>query len=192
MDSQNLRESVMVIVGSGTNMKLQAVTEVLNKWKVIGIEVETGVNEQPIGRTEMREGAINRAKRALEINEKNGNLNTLIAFGIESGIEKLENDKWIDIASVVCFYRTNINTAAWNIIEKWSEFIEIPSDWAELSVKNPNLTYMQNAVKKNSNLKSVVNVKDPHLYLTGKSRKLFLMETIELIHQEILEKLIIN
>ncbi|AHL23064.1 inosine/xanthosine triphosphatase [Thermococcus nautili] len=73
-----------IAVGSTNPTKVKAVENVMRRIygdvDVIGVEVDSGVPDQPIGIEEIVRGAINRAKRALE------KTNADLGVGIEAGI----------------------------------------------------------------------------------------------------------
>jgi len=73
-----------IAVGSTNPTKVKAVENVMRRIygdvEVIGVEVDSGVSDQPIGIEEIARGAINRAKQALE---KTG---ADLGVGIEAGI----------------------------------------------------------------------------------------------------------
>lgn len=73
-----------IAVGSTNPTKVKAVENVMRRIygdvEVIGVEVDTGVPDQPIGIEEIARGAINRAKSALE------KANADLGVGIEAGI----------------------------------------------------------------------------------------------------------
>ncbi len=72
-----------IAVGSTNPTKVKAVERVMTRIygdvEVLGVEVESGVPDQPIGIEEIARGAINRAKKALETGVDLG-------VGIEAGI----------------------------------------------------------------------------------------------------------
>lgn len=73
---------IRVVVGSKNPVKVEAVRQVFEEYfanvQVVGVEVETGVDEQPRSEEETRQGAINRAKAALADND--------YAVGLEGGV----------------------------------------------------------------------------------------------------------
>jgi inosine/xanthosine triphosphatase len=84
-----------VAVGSMSDSKLQAVKLGLvllspdllyGDWTAIGVDVQSGVSDQPMSDEETIEGATNRALRALDQSEAD------IAFGLESGLQEGVND----------------------------------------------------------------------------------------------------
>jgi len=78
-------------VGSKNIQKIDAVKEVLNEYPdfknciVTGIDVKSGISEQPKSMDETIKGAINRAKGSF--------LNCDYSFGIESGLMKVPETK---------------------------------------------------------------------------------------------------
>ncbi|USS40247.1 inosine/xanthosine triphosphatase [Thermococcus aggregans] len=73
-----------IAVGSTNPTKVKAVENVMRKIygevEVFGVEVESGVSDQPVGIEEIVQGAINRAKMALEKTSAD------FGVGIEAGI----------------------------------------------------------------------------------------------------------
>lgn len=73
-----------IAVGSTNPTKILAVKEVMEKIydgpEVFGVDVESGVSDQPVGIEETLEGAINRARKALELGDAD------LGVGIEAGI----------------------------------------------------------------------------------------------------------
>lgn len=84
-----------VVVGSKNPVKIKAAEEAFKKvwsdkeWEVVGVEVNSGVSDQPMSDEESILGATNRAKKAMEIE------NADFAVGMEGGIQKI-SDKWFD------------------------------------------------------------------------------------------------
>lgn len=80
----------VVSIGSKNPVKIKAVEEAMLKTignvLVVGVDVESGVSEQPIGFKETCRGAINRAKNAMEKNP------ALYSIGIEAGLVELCSD----------------------------------------------------------------------------------------------------
>lgn len=73
-----------IAVGSTNPTKVKAVENVMRRIygdvEVFGVEVQSGVSDQPIGIEEIVSGATNRARRALEENKAD------LGVGIEAGI----------------------------------------------------------------------------------------------------------
>ncbi|MBS7248746.1 MAG: inosine/xanthosine triphosphatase [Candidatus Jordarchaeales archaeon] len=82
---------LVVAVGSENPVKVDAVKRVMHKLmgsiKVIPVKVDPGIPKQPIGIEQTLEGAINRAKNAL--NQTNANL----GVGIEAGLISVPSTK---------------------------------------------------------------------------------------------------
>ncbi|MBN1940966.1 MAG: inosine/xanthosine triphosphatase [Candidatus Diapherotrites archaeon] len=94
---------MIVTVGSKNPVKVRAVEKGFAKYfkgcRVDGIEVETGVKEQPTDFGEIVQGAKNRAKKAFEAKKCD------YSVGIESGVfpEKEANSKWLDATCIAIF-----------------------------------------------------------------------------------------
>jgi len=84
---------MLFAIGTQNKGKIKAVKQALEKYQdfkraeVISCEVETGVNEQPIGLDEIITGAKNRAKAAYQKNKVD------FGIGLESGIFKVPHTK---------------------------------------------------------------------------------------------------
>ncbi|AYV78123.1 MAG: hypothetical protein Edafosvirus5_41 [Edafosvirus sp.] len=167
--------SKIIAVGSGTGLKPSCVADVFPGYKIIAIPVQSGVNEQPIGCDETKKGAINRAEKALEKEP-----NAVFSFGIENGLVNDKDNGWIDVACIICICPNQ------QIIEKWSDSVNVPITWMK-HVASTDVTYVRQVKDKIPELKDV-DLHDPHYYLTDKkkSRKMFLVETLELIKKEYL------
>lgn len=82
-----------VVLGSKNPSKIRAMEIALKDYEMFenstfeGIEVETGVCEQPLSQEETIQGAINRAKNVFE-NYKKGTVD--YAIGLESGFQRVE------------------------------------------------------------------------------------------------------
>ncbi len=171
----------IALVGSGTGLKPDCVHKAFSEYKIIAVPVESGVNSQPIYEQEIRNGALNRALRSLEVMK---NTDVTLSFGIENGIME-ENKEWVDKACIICIYCVKDKKT---VIEKWSDKILIPTKFALEAKRNPTLTWVQHMRKIHGN--ETIKEKDPHSYftsLTGKirSRVDFLIETLEQIKIEL-------
>lgn len=93
-------KNCLVIVGSRNPTKVDAVKLVLQRAvadrlleftsvEVKGEEVPSGVSVQPVGEEETRRGALNRARQALALYEKEG---AEFGVGLEGGITYLEEE----------------------------------------------------------------------------------------------------
>lgn len=90
-----------IVVGSKNPVKIAAVREAFEKvfpdeqWKVIGVEVASGVPNQPMSDTESIQGARNRAMRAMQ--EANS---ADYGVGLEGGLQKVDGE-WFDCGWIV-------------------------------------------------------------------------------------------
>jgi len=87
---------MLVVIGSTNKTKIQAVEQAfldIPNVKVVGVEVKSGVSEQPMSDEETQNGAENRARAALAATPKAD-----IAIGLEGGVQKtkrgLLNSVW--------------------------------------------------------------------------------------------------
>ncbi len=84
-----------VAVGSTNPVKINAAKQAFKKvwpkkiWEIVGVEVESGVSNQPMSDEESIKGATNRAKRALKTTSAD------FGVGLEGGIHKT-NGMWFD------------------------------------------------------------------------------------------------
>jgi inosine/xanthosine triphosphatase len=84
-----------VAVGSKNSVKINAVKDAFRlvfpqkRWDVIGIDVESGVSNQPMSDRESIKGARNRAKKALKI------LKADFGVGLEGGLHEIDG-RWFD------------------------------------------------------------------------------------------------
>ena len=96
-------EKIIISIGSKNPTKVDALKNILIEYEmfkqieVIGVEVETGVSDQPMSVDETIQGAKNRAKFAY-----NKVTNSKYAFGIESGFMKVESTKQGYMQICVC------------------------------------------------------------------------------------------
>lgn len=80
-----------IVVGSKNPAKVEAVREILQDYphlmgaEVVGVEVDSGIAEQPTSLEEVTQGAVNRSKHAF--------LECDYAIGLEAGFMKVPNSK---------------------------------------------------------------------------------------------------
>lgn len=88
-----MSKKISFIVGSKNQVKIQSVKEtVLKFWpeaQVTGVEIPSGVSTQPQTNQETKNGAINRALKALETSKA-----AQFGVGLESGIEFRDDGLW--------------------------------------------------------------------------------------------------
>ncbi len=95
--TSGINETCLVVVGSKNPTKVEAVRQVLNRvaaqklipvkaFEVKGIEVPSGVRDQPVGQEETLKGALERASQALKTLKLEG---ATWGVGIEGGVVHL-------------------------------------------------------------------------------------------------------
>ncbi|ABO68069.1 MULTISPECIES: DUF84 family protein [Geobacillus] len=80
-----------IAVGTKNEAKVAAVRAVFggSQWRIVPIDVPSGVSAQPLSDEETRRGAIQRAKRALEAAEAE------IGIGLEGGVMNMDGQWWL-------------------------------------------------------------------------------------------------
>lgn len=116
---------MIIFVGSKNPVKINSVinagSETWPNLKVTGINVKSGINEQPISDEETKTGAINRAKAVLQaglkiLNKKNlkkegnnKNNQEVLGIGLEGGVfEKTKGELWSTVWAVVVDKKGNL------------------------------------------------------------------------------------
>ncbi|ETO22128.1 protein of unknown function DUF84 [Reticulomyxa filosa] len=172
-----------VVVGTTSPLKLGAIEESFqckaNKLMLVGKPIPSQVDDQPVGEAKTKEGAMNRC---------NGSIVEVpfadMWIGIESGMMNDPNNpkRWIDKA---CYYIAVLKSGAKVNIENnkskfkaenhpnwfdtytcWSDELEIPSKDAEDCLNKDG----------KSAHKTWSPLKDPHIEICKRSRKLFLRD----------------
>lgn len=81
------------VIGSTNNAKVKAATVIVNRYfpgsRVTSVDVASGVNSQPFGDEETRNGALNRARNAA-LTSVNA-----IGIGLEGGVRMLEGEMYL-------------------------------------------------------------------------------------------------
>jgi len=91
---------VKVAVGSTNPVKINATKQAFEKvwpnkkWEVIGLEISSGVSNQPMSDEEAIKGAKNRAKTAIK------KLNADFGVGLEGGLQQFQGN-WFDTGWIV-------------------------------------------------------------------------------------------
>lgn len=158
-----------IAVGTENKVKLDAVKRGFEKagftdFTVVGVNVPSGISEQPFGETETLLGAKNRAQRTLDSYS-----DADIVIGIESGI--MEDN--CDLAIIYCLTEPE----GYKIEhKKLSDKVQFPSESVEEARKRGFETVTVGQVMEEQGV--VNNNKDPHLTLTGISRTVYLTEAI--------------
>lgn len=97
---ENVRTGVRVAVGSRNPVKVAAVAQAFKRvwpdqeWEVNGVDVVSGVSDQPMSDEESIRGARNRATRALEA------LDADYGVGLEGGLQQI-GAEWFDCGWIV-------------------------------------------------------------------------------------------
>lgn len=135
-----------VAVGTKNPAKIDAVREAFEKLgevEVFGVDVDSGVSDQPIGHDKIQLGAINRARKALE----HGN----IGVGIEAGIARASNTitNYVDVAWCAIVDRENVLTVGSSPQFEWPpHFVEHAKKGLEIGLLSAKLTGDPDAKKK--------------------------------------------
>ena len=162
-------------VTSKNKIKLNSVKDVYlplaNSFEIIGYEAKSGVGEQPVNEQTLL-GARNRIE---DVKNKASGLDRIIS--IENGIF-WEDEKWLDKA-VVILYEVNQNKE--NVA--YSDSIFFPEK------------YVKRAQEKGFDKITVAKVmfdagyvsdsKDPHLYISGIPRRVYLQNTIQKLVEQV-------
>lgn len=94
---------MLIVVGSTNPTKIKPVKQVFayhfKNVKVIGVNVASGIKEQPLTDKEMYQGALNRAKKSLQLIE-----NADFGVGIEGGLHQYAYG-WLERSLVVIIDR---------------------------------------------------------------------------------------
>lgn len=167
-----------VLVGSKSKVKSAAVKEFFeDEFGKVSVEVydmPSLVHEQPVGMEEIVNGAINRYEGTTKLCTEY-NANGYFCVGIENGIVQ-KDDQWLDI-SFVCLGFGGIFTIIMSPTK-----LSIP---AEFEFDNQNQTWAEQLKEKGI----IENTKDPHLELTGISRKEQIKSALEIAYNQYQVKL---
>ena len=86
------------LVGSTNPVKINAVKASVNEkfpeMEVIGREVESGIQVQPMTDEETKNGAINRAKNVLALGQADYPNEELLGIGLEGGVTEIDGRLW--------------------------------------------------------------------------------------------------
>lgn len=165
-----------IIVAGTSDIKIAATKKAVYQLVLKDIEVEsikigsTGINEQPIGESEILEGAKRRAVLAKEA-DKIQDIST-IYLGIENGIEEQTPHNWFDYAFIYGIFPKG---------ERVTKTIRcfFPEECVIATSKLPG-GFKDNTVGKYmANIGLVKDHADPHIDLCGISRTELLKEAIK-------------
>jgi inosine/xanthosine triphosphatase len=99
----NKKDSMHIFVGSTNPIKVNSVTNAATEtWpdvKVRGLDVPSGIPDQPYGDEQTKEGAQNRAERALErglieLDSQQSDEDQVLGIGMEGGVFDYHNELW--------------------------------------------------------------------------------------------------
>ena len=169
-----------VVVASTSEIKLGAVKDALAMWgnpdfadcEVVGCKAESGVNAQPMGKTEGANGACNRLDHAPLLVEGADIYVAMENFLSPSG-GLSDQQSWVDTAFVVVSYN-HINKSV------ISQAIYMPAKYvmqAYNSVGGFELNTAGQMMAASGDYPGMV-ADDPHLALTGKSRREYLAAAV--------------
>ena len=153
---------MLIFVGSKNPVKINSVINAGNEtWpelKVIGIDVPSGINEQPMSDDETRQGAGNRAKTVLReglktLTNKEIENNTILGVGLEGGVfEKTKGNLWSTVWATVIDQDKNLyesNGARFKVPSIISERILAGEEMGPIMgsfFSDPNLKQKQGAI----------------------------------------------
>ena len=150
-----------ILVGSTSEPKLAAVQEVWPDADVQGVAVKSCVPNQPLNQEEIIEGAANRLFAIKKMQLRDG---VNLAIGIENGIIPHE-DGYVDIAFIAVHDYTT-KSVSWLV----TSAVPVPTTYTY----NPEVTwgdFMHTQI-------STIDPQDPHLSVSGVSRKTLLTEAL--------------
>jgi non-canonical (house-cleaning) NTP pyrophosphatase len=160
-----------IIVSSASSQKLTAVQMAFQNTitdktvEMLGYKASSGINEQPVGKDEISLGCNNRLSETMK--------NQLgdIYVSIENGIE-LRKEEWHDFGYIIIYiprYRKEFDGVTESVI--------FPTDCVEEAMRRGFDLHTVGSVIAERN--PGVDKQDPQLWLTGKSRVQYLVDTIE-------------
>lgn len=169
-----------IIVGGTNKIKIDAVTEVRNKYNLHAAvngspHSSSDANEQPVGRYEILMGVWNRALTSYKADPTDD-----IYIGIENGIIQLEDDedRWFDIA--ICgMYVPRVRL-----------FTYVESAMCEFPIEAVNKARLLGFDKVTVGkvmveMGLVKNHRDPHIDLCGKHRREILVDALDELMRDI-------
>ncbi len=155
-------------VTSLNDLKIECVKDAYfslgQKVEVIGYETDSGVGQQPV-ESEAIEGARNRIN---DMRRRNSDLDFIVS--IENGIF-FEEDEWVDRAFIVIYDVSNGYEKS-----AFSDSVVFPKNYVTVAHALGFDNFTVGSVM--SKFGYVVNSSDPHLSISGKSRKRYLEETL--------------
>ena len=187
---------VCIVVASTSEIKIKAAREYFaNEFtdiEALGVEVSSGVKQQPFGHNETLLGANNRVKEAIETNPGKD-----LYVGIENGIFEVTNpegnsssSRYFDCAWVVLTSMTSQMLPRNTTAISHSVGIEINSSMVEALKRDPGFgkQTIGSKMAEVTASKPEFNPQDPHIWLTNgrKSRKDIIREAIDAAYGQLL------
>lgn len=166
----NYPAPLQIVLGSQSRLKIDAVTNALNQLHIpanlVACKVASAVSEQPFEQ-ETVQGAKNRAWEAAQV-EKSADL----ALAIENGVF-LRNGQWQDIGIVVAYAKHASVEDKFTLVES-APVVFSDSIVEEVKRLGPDWTCGKLMAQRESGIKH----DDPHMSLTGISRRVYLENAI--------------
>ena len=160
-----------VVVASCSELKLGAARDVFPDATVRGVNVESSVAEQPVGREMTLLGAKNRLERA---REALGDASVFVV-SFENGMYEGDDGHWYDAAAVML-----LEASSGALVSCWSEAVCICRE-------KPHCRVACGTAVSPGEHGRWSSVNDPHLVLTGRSRREYLAETLREALKELQE-----
>jgi non-canonical (house-cleaning) NTP pyrophosphatase len=160
-----------IIVSSTATQKIKAVEIAFQNMlsektrEVVGYKSASGVNKQPVGRTEIVLGCENRLTDTMENQQGD------IFISIESGIE-FRGKNWYDFAYIIMHfsgYRSHYGI--------FTDTVIFPTEYVEEAMRLGFDKHTVGSVM--ANRRPEIDMQDPHLSLIGKSRVIYLADGIK-------------
>lgn len=160
----------IILLGSTSPIKMGAISEVFPDYTVIGLNVPSGIPEQPIGKEQTLQGARNRAKNAIAKSIDN---DWILSIGIENGIWPDTSGFWVDGAAIVIIGRDGVENV------KWSDTIRVCDQpgCRRCCILDPETK--EPLIPNTDDPHGFwAGVSDPHIVLTKKSRKDYIRDVL--------------
>ncbi|NCN03588.1 MAG: DUF84 family protein [Candidatus Pacebacteria bacterium] len=153
---------MIIFVGSKNPVKINSVinagSETWPELQVIGIDVPSGISEQPMSDEETRQGATNRAKSVLikglkTLSKEKIKNETILGVGLEGGaFKKTDNELWSTVWATVFDQEGNLyesNGARFKVPEIISKRILVGEEMGPIMgsyFSDPNIKQKQGAI----------------------------------------------
>jgi hypothetical protein len=165
----------VILLGSTSPIKIGAISEVFPDNTVIGLNVPSGIPEQPVGKEQTLQGARNRAKNAITSATTD---DWTMAIGIENGIwPEEDNGFWVDGAAIVIITRRDGDETI-----KWSDTIRVcdKQGCRQCCIVDPDTHQpLLPSTSRDDPHGFWAGVSDPHIVLTKKSRKDYIVDALK-------------